>query len=116
MKLTIGAGNETRTRDLDLGKVALYQLSYARIVVNLTAYYLTAALEKFGAGNETRTRDLDLGKVALYQLSYARNIFFNDRLVTVELAFNFVTKRGAFYKISSSLQALYSGNLKKCVR
>jgi hypothetical protein len=26
-----GAGNETRTRDLDLGKVALYQLSYARI-------------------------------------------------------------------------------------
>ncbi len=27
----IGAGNEARTRDLDLGKVALYQLSYARI-------------------------------------------------------------------------------------
>ncbi len=26
-----GAGNETRTRDLDLGKVALYQLSYARL-------------------------------------------------------------------------------------
>ncbi len=56
-----GAGNETRTRDLDLGKVALYQLSYARIQA-----------EDFGAGNETRTRDLDLGKVALYQLSYAR--------------------------------------------
>ena len=29
-----GAGNETRTRDLNLGKVALYQLSYSRIVVN----------------------------------------------------------------------------------
>jgi hypothetical protein len=27
----IGAGNETRTRDLNLGKVALYQLSYSRI-------------------------------------------------------------------------------------
>jgi hypothetical protein len=27
-----GAGNETRTRDFDLGKVALYQLSYSRIV------------------------------------------------------------------------------------
>ena len=27
-----GAGNETRTRDLNLGKVALYQLSYSRIV------------------------------------------------------------------------------------
>ncbi len=27
----IGAGNETRTRDPDLGKVVLYQLSYSRI-------------------------------------------------------------------------------------
>jgi hypothetical protein len=28
---TSGAGNETRTRDLNLGKVALYQLSYSRV-------------------------------------------------------------------------------------
>ena len=28
--LFIGAGNEARTRDLNLGKVALYQLSYSR--------------------------------------------------------------------------------------
>ena len=28
-----GAGNETRTRDPDLGKVVLYQLSYSRILV-----------------------------------------------------------------------------------
>ena len=28
-----GAGNEARTRDLDLGKVALYQLSYARFLL-----------------------------------------------------------------------------------
>ena len=27
----IGAGDEVRTRDLDLGKVALYQLSYSRL-------------------------------------------------------------------------------------
>ena len=27
-----GAGNETRTRDLYLGKVSLYQLSYSRVV------------------------------------------------------------------------------------
>ena len=27
-----GAGNEVRTRDLNLGKVALYQLSYSRMV------------------------------------------------------------------------------------
>ena len=26
-----GAGNEARTRDINLGKVALYQLSYSRI-------------------------------------------------------------------------------------
>ncbi len=30
----IGAGNETRTRDPDLGKVVLYQLSYSRIIKN----------------------------------------------------------------------------------
>jgi hypothetical protein len=29
--MMIGAGNETRTRDPDLGKVVLYQLSYSRI-------------------------------------------------------------------------------------
>ena len=34
-----GAGNEARTRDLDLGKVALYQLSYAR-TANFTWYFL----------------------------------------------------------------------------
>ena len=32
-----GAGNESRTRDLNLGKVALYQLSYSRVC---TAWYL----------------------------------------------------------------------------
>ncbi len=30
-----GAGNETRTRDPDLGKVVLYQLSYSRIESDL---------------------------------------------------------------------------------
>jgi hypothetical protein len=29
-----GAGNEARTRDLNLGKVALYQLSYSRTLKN----------------------------------------------------------------------------------
>ncbi len=28
-----GAGNEARTRDLNLGKVALYQLSYSRKIL-----------------------------------------------------------------------------------
>ncbi len=30
MKKNTGAANETRTRDPDLGKVVLYQLSYCR--------------------------------------------------------------------------------------
>ena len=30
----IGAGDEARTRDLNLGKVALYQLSYSRVDTN----------------------------------------------------------------------------------
>jgi hypothetical protein len=60
-----GAGEESRTLDLNLGKVALYQLSYSRIGVLLLAV-------KPGAGEESRTLDLNLGKVALYQLSYSR--------------------------------------------
>ena len=32
-----GAGNETRTRDPNLGKVVLYQLSYSRIALYDTA-------------------------------------------------------------------------------
>ena len=65
--LQLGAGNESRTRDLNLGKVALYQLSYSRIKLGVLL-----ALQIYGAGNESRTRDLNLGKVALYQLSYSR--------------------------------------------
>ena len=34
-----GAENGTRTRDPDLGKVVLYQLSYFRIVLRLQRYY-----------------------------------------------------------------------------
>jgi hypothetical protein len=67
-----GAGNEIRTRDLNLGKVALYQLSYSRRIKKekiLDEFFRTT-----GAGNEIRTRDLNLGKVALYQLSYSRKL------------------------------------------
>ena len=63
-----GAGDESRTRDLNLGKVALYQLSYSRIVYRTRK----SSLREDGAGDESRTRDLNLGKVALYQLSYSR--------------------------------------------
>lgn len=33
-----GAGNGARTRDIKLGKLALYQLSYARIVYNIKGF------------------------------------------------------------------------------
>ncbi len=98
----IGAGNETRTRDPDLGKVVLYQLSYSRNRMSFASDWsgkrdsnsrprpwqgralptelfpqrnitYIYLLKLFGAGNETRTRDPDLGKVVLYQLSYSRN-------------------------------------------
>ena len=42
---SIGAGNEARTRDLNLGKVALYQLSYSR----------NAAKSKIGTAARART-------------------------------------------------------------
>ena len=34
----LGAGNEARTRDLNLGKVALYQLSYSRTIFQLPIF------------------------------------------------------------------------------
>ena len=34
-----GAGNGTRTRDPDLGKVVLYQLSYSRVFVLSAVHY-----------------------------------------------------------------------------
>ena len=50
-----GAGNEARTRYLHLGKVALYQMSYARA---------------FGASGRSRTSDTRIFSPLLYQLSY----------------------------------------------
>ena len=43
-----GAGNETRTRDLYLGKVSLYQLSYSRVkkVCILAIFGLVSRLKR----------------------------------------------------------------------
>jgi hypothetical protein len=41
-----GAGNEARTRDLNLGKVALYQLSYSRIANKFSQKTSFAAIQK----------------------------------------------------------------------
>ena len=51
-----GAAEESRTLDLNLGKVALYQLSYCRVT--------------FGSSTWARTRDLRINSPALYRLSY----------------------------------------------
>ena len=84
-----GAGEESRTLDLNLGKVALYQLSYSRIGVQhhssklllilVLLFYYRLVLHQTGAGEESRTLDLNLGKVALYQLSYSRVVISNNR-------------------------------------
>ena len=50
-----GASDEARTRYLHLGKVALYQMSYAR---------------KVGAQGRNRTSDTGIFSPLLYQLSY----------------------------------------------
>jgi hypothetical protein len=44
MEKNPGAGDESRTRDLNLGKVALYQLSYSRRGVSLLALRLPHCL------------------------------------------------------------------------
>ena len=51
---SFGAGDEARTRYLHLGKVALYQMSYARN----------------GASGRSRTNDTRIFSPLLYQLSY----------------------------------------------
>jgi hypothetical protein len=71
-----GAGEESRTLDLNLGKVALYQLSYSRVAGSCDYNLLPSSSANFGAGEESRTLDLNLGKVALYQLSYSRFVSF----------------------------------------
>ena len=60
--LYIGAGDEARTRYLDLGKVALYQMSYAR----RRHHYCSA----YGASGRGRTGDTRIFSPLLYQLSY----------------------------------------------
>ena len=42
-----GAGNETRTRDPDLGKVVLYQLSYSRISLSITTFIFPLTSKRY---------------------------------------------------------------------
>src|SRR6185295_13449255 len=65
------AGNGTRTRDPNLGKVVLYQLSYSREI----SRHRPAALPGPSGGEGDRTPDLVNAIHALSQLSYAPIIF-----------------------------------------
>ena len=69
------AGNGTRTRDPNLGKVVLYQLSYSRVAENLTASGLIYYPSPRSGGEGDRTPDLVNAIHALSQLSYAPVIF-----------------------------------------
>ena len=60
-----GASDEARTRYLHLGKVALYQMSYTRIL-----FPLQIAPQGNGASGRNRTNDTRIFSPLLYQLSY----------------------------------------------
>ena len=63
-RIFFGAGDEARTRYLHLGKVALYRMSYTRILG-----------PKSGASGRNRTNDTRIFSPLLYLLSY-RGISF----------------------------------------
>ena len=58
-----GAADEARTRYLHLGKVALYQMSYGRILETLLGFLI-------GASDRNRTNDTGIFSPLLYRLSY----------------------------------------------
>ncbi len=62
-----GAEDEARTRDNQLGRLELYQLSYFRMQWILKPHQVFSRAE-----DEARTRDNQLGRLELYQLSYFR--------------------------------------------
>ena len=74
------AGNGTRTRDPNLGKVVLYQLSYSRVsqrasILAARAVLRNRVLIQPDGGEGDRTPDLVNAIHALSQLSYAPAIF-----------------------------------------
>ena len=82
MAENVRAGNGTRTRDPNLGKVVLYQLSYSRDIRHLTAAPPSPggsdSAEKPDLGGDggegNRTPDLLNAIQALSQLSYTPGI------------------------------------------
>src|SRR5690606_24631497 len=74
--LLFRAEDEGRTRDIQLGRLTLYQLSYFRVL-----QFLNLCIDFPRAEDEGRTRDIQLGRLTLYQLSYFRILrFLNLRI------------------------------------
>ena len=95
--VVFGAGNGTRTRDVQLGRLTLYQLSYSRVLtchrgagigllvegggfeppkaeptdLQSAPFGRSGTPPGFGAGDGTRTRNLLITNQLLYRLSYA---------------------------------------------
>ena len=88
-----GAGEESRTLDLYLGKVSLYQLSYSRV--------------KPGSSTWARTRDLRINSPALYQLSY-RGINLLVPMGRIELPTSPLPRECSTTELHGQSQALYS--------
>jgi hypothetical protein len=65
-----GAGDESRTRDLNLGKVALYQLSYSRMALHAQriALFKPTTLQQNAASNLERETSLELATSTLARL------------------------------------------------
>ena len=77
----VGAEDEARTRYLHLGKVALYQMSYGRMM-----YILDGRMYKnLGASDRNRTNDTGIFSPLLYQLSYRGKYGDPERARTVDL-------------------------------
>ena len=62
-----GAGNEVRTRDIQLGRLTLYQLSYSRTSLSLFVH--------FGCGGWIWTNDLRVMSPTSYQAALLRDIY-----------------------------------------
>ena len=89
------AGNGTRTRDPNLGKVVLYQLSYSRARTSINH---SCDMFNEGGGEGNRTPDLVNAIHALSQLSYAPlrgdNRAFRQQSQSIVLPYDGVKKRG----------------------
>src|SRR5439155_4634165 len=67
-----GAGDESRTRDLNVGNVALYQLSYSRVATRIIASVdleisLIRSASELGVTSTSRLRHPGAGKAATFR-------------------------------------------------